>query len=174
MRARDFVLLLLYLMVLGIAAGLSRAGAPPWLAYLGVAVLAVAALLSLDRRRSSRAPRPAGAPYVPPYEVRFDDVSIIVSRQSAADERVTWADLITVGVRIDEAFLPEPWWLLFAPGLKGIQYPSSARGASEMLHELQRRLPGFDNAGVIRAMGMMSGGVVVWERTPAAAPEQHS
>jgi hypothetical protein len=135
-------------------------------------VLTVAAVLYLDRRRPSRAPRPAGRPYVSPYEVRFDDVSIIVSRQGAADECVTWADLATVGVRIDdEAFLPEPWWLLFAPGLRGIKYPSSARGASEMLHELQRRLPDFDNAALIRAMGMLSGGMVLWERTPPLLPE---
>lgn len=170
MRARDFVLLLASIFLIGAVAGVARAfvGAPPWLVNVGIAVLATVAVFSLDRGRPARAPRPAGAPYVSPYEVRFDDVSITVSRQGTADARVAWAELVTVGVRIDEAFLPEPWWLLFGPELRGVQYPSSARGAREMLHELQQRLPGFDNAALIRAMGMMSGGVVLWERAPKA------
>ena len=170
MRARDFVLLLASIFLIGAVGGVAQAvvGAPPWLVKLGIGVLATVAVFSLDRGKPARAPRPARAPSVSPYEVRFDDVSIVVSREGTADARVAWADLVTVGVRIDDAFLPEPWWLLFVPTLAGIQYPSSARGASEMLHELQRRLPGFDNAELIRAMGMMSGGVVLWERPPAA------
>jgi len=31
-----------------------------------------------------------------------------------------------------------------------------------MLKEMQRRLPGFDNAAVVKAMEMLSGGIVVW------------
>jgi hypothetical protein len=133
---------------------------------LGGGLAGVACLVWMrgeDRTRPHVARRAAG-PYVSPYEVRFDDIEVLVTRKGELVERVAWADLVTVGVHIDESFLPQPWWLLFASGGKGARYPGEARGAREMLGELQRRLPGFDNAGVIRAMGMMEGGVVLWER----------
>jgi hypothetical protein len=139
--------------------------------WIGGGIAGIVAIIVLARedwtRLQTRAARTTG-PYVSPFAVRFDDTEVVVTRKGDADERIAWADLATVGVRIDDAFLPQPWWLLFASGGKGVQYPGEAVGAAEMLHELQRRLPGFDNAGVIRAMGMMEGGVVLWQRAAPA------
>jgi hypothetical protein len=135
-----------------------------WIAGGVAGIVAIIVLAREDRTRLRDGTPRTTVPYVSPYAVRFDDTEVVVTREGKADERVAWADLVIVGVRIDDAFLPQPWWLLFASGGKGVWYPSEATGGREMLGELQRRLPGFDNAGVIRAMGMMKGGVVLWER----------
>jgi hypothetical protein len=172
MRPREFVLLLLCIFVFGGLAGLMGPvlGVPLGVSKVVAGVLIAAAFLYLDRHEPRPlAPRRA-PPYVSPYMVRIDDTEVVVTHDGKFVERVAWADLITVGVRIDDdPVLPEPWWLLFGGEKAGVHYPGSARGAREMLGELQRRLPGFDNAGVIQAMGLMSGGVVVWERAPAGS-----
>lgn len=70
-----------------------------------------------------------------------------------------------VGITIEDCFLPVPFWMLArSRGKGGCVYPNDAVGAKEMLGELQRRVPDFDNRAVIQAIGMMAGGVVVWER----------
>jgi hypothetical protein len=176
MRFRHLILLVLSIIVVGVAAGLlqARLGASPMFGKLFVISAVGAAFLYLERRgrraRDLEEARPKEArprePYVSPFEVRFDDDEVLVTRNGEFFERVAWDDLVTVGVHIDsEAFLPEPWWMLFGRGSKHAHYPSDARGAREMLPELQRRLPGFDNEGVIRAMGLFDGGVVLWKRT---------
>jgi hypothetical protein len=162
---------------LGGAAGFigSLLGAPGRTGQLVGGVVGGIAYLYLDHRgqRARRStPTTPRAPYVSPFAVRFDDVEVVVTREGAPFERVRWDDLVTVGVNIDDSPLPQPWWMLFGRLSKSAHYPSDAQGASEMLPELQRRLAGFDNAGVIRAMGMMSGGVVLWERAPARGLHQ--
>jgi hypothetical protein len=174
MGYRELLLPLLCIFLGGMAGFVgSLLGAPGRTGQLVGGVVGGIAYLYLDRRgQPARPSRPITprAPYVSPFAVHFDDVEVVVTRAGAPFERVRWDDLVTVGVHIDDSFLPQPWWLLFGGQSKNAHYPSDAQGANEMLHELQRRLPGFDNAGVIRAMGMMSGGVVLWERTPATGP----
>lgn len=103
-----------------------------------------------------------------PYEVQFDELEVRVLFKGKPHEKVSWADLDAVGVKIDDSFLPAPWWILFAGPKSGCIYPSEARGGMEMLKELQRRLPGFDNTAVIEAMGLMEGGRLVWSAKPKA------
>jgi len=110
------------------------------------------------RRRSS-------TPYVSPYVVQFDDQGVTVYFRKKHHETVQWADLAMVGITIKDCFLPEPFWILAgSPGKGGCVYSNDAVGAQEMLRELQRRLPDFNNVAVIQAMGMMAGGVVAWEK----------
>ncbi|RYY84039.1 MAG: hypothetical protein EOO15_20180 [Chitinophagaceae bacterium] len=103
-------------------------------------------------------------PYVCPYKVEFDDKDIRVFLNDKLHESVSWDRLTAVGVRIDESFLPAPWWMLFTSPQSGCMYPSEAKGGQEMLHEMQQRLSGFDNRAVIEAMGLMEGGRLVWSR----------
>jgi hypothetical protein len=110
-------------------------------------------------------------PYVCPYQVEFDDLQIRVMYNGKPHEEVKWSELMVVGVRIDESFLPAPWWILFGSGKRGCMYPSEASGAGEMLREMQARLANFDNAAVIEAMGLMAGGRVVWSK-PDTEPDQ--
>jgi hypothetical protein len=146
----------------------------PWTVAKAIAAVALGgAYLYLVRHgRHARAAKGAREPHVSPYEVRFDGTEVVVTRNDKLDERVAWDDLVTVGLRIDDAFPPQPWWMLLGRASKGAHYPSAARGAREMLHELQRRLAGFDDEAVIEAMGMLAGDVVVWER--ASTPGQPS
>lgn len=135
-------------------------------------------LIAFLPRKDLRIRRRASAPYVSPYVVQFDDRGVSVTLRNKAREAVEWADLAMVGITIKDCFLPEPFWILAGtPGKGGCIYPNDAVGAKEMLHELQRRLPDLDNTKVIQAMGMMAGGVVVWERPngkAARATEQQS
>ena len=102
------------------------------------------------------------APYVCPYAVEFDESEVRVIYKGKSHESIAWSDLRAVGVKIDDSFLPAPWWMLFASQKSGCMYPSEAKGGAEMLGEMQRRLPGFDNRAVIEAMGLMDGGKLVW------------
>ena len=102
--------------------------------------------------------------YVSPYVVSFDNQGVVVNIGNKKRESVLWADLMVVAITIEDEYLPFPYWILFGSlGKGGCLYPNDAVGAREMLHELQTRLPGFDNGAVIKAMGMMSGGVHVWK-----------
>lgn len=107
--------------------------------------------------------------YVCPYEVEFDETEVKVIYKGKPHESIAWSDLKAVGVRIDDSFLPAPWWTLFVGPKAGCMYPSEAKGGAEMLGEMQRRLPGFDNLAVVEAMGLMEGGKLVWSRERAEA-----
>lgn len=101
------------------------------------------------------------APYVCPYEVEFDESEVRVVYKGKPHESIAWLDLRAIGVKIDDSFLPAPWWMLFTGQKSGCMYPSEAKGGAEMLGEMQRRLPGFDNRAVIKAMGLMEGGKLI-------------
>jgi predicted metal-dependent HD superfamily phosphohydrolase len=101
------------------------------------------------------------------YAVTCDDDGVTVARDGKAVESVRWADMTSVSIEIDDSFLPQPWWIVRGAN-GGCMYPNDARGAEAALDPLAGRLPGFDYAAVIKAMGLTSGGVVVWQRTPAA------
>jgi predicted metal-dependent HD superfamily phosphohydrolase len=101
------------------------------------------------------------------YAVSCDDDGVTVARDGKTVESVRWADVTAVLIRIDDSFLPQPWWIVRGAN-GGCMYPNDARGAEAALERLASRLPAFDYAAVIKAMGLSSGGVIVWQRTPAA------
>jgi hypothetical protein len=125
--------------------------------------IAASGLRLLFRKRPDT--NPARQPYVSPYKVEFDDLEVRVIYQGKLHESTKWLDLTAVGVRIDESFLPAPWWMLFTGPSSGCMYPSEAAGGQEMLKAMQERLPGFDNSAVIEAMGLMEGGRLVWSKS---------
>lgn len=101
--------------------------------------------------------------YVSPYVVSFDDETIATTFKGNAHESVRWDDLIQVGIRIEQEEIPVPYWILFGRE-KGCMYPSDAIGNELILKALQQRLPEFDNQAVVQAMGLNSGGIMVWTR----------
>jgi hypothetical protein len=134
-------------------------------------VSSIAGLLAFIPRSDSSfhlLPRKKREPYVSPYTVHFDDEAITVTfknKKGESRESVRWADLAVVGITIRDTYLPEPYWTLAGmPGTGGCIYSNDAIGGNELLRALQERLPGFDNVALIQAMGMMSGGVRIWER----------
>jgi len=181
MKALQFLDRYLLRALAGLACALGLAGAITGY-FIGVArhectmlavVSSIAGLLAFIPRSDEsfhlipRKKRSRG-PYVSPYTVQFDDEAITVTlktKKGATRESVRWADLAVVGITIVDSFLPEPYWTLAGmPGTGGCIYANSAAGAKELLRALQERLPGFDNVALIQAMGMMSGGVRIWER----------
>jgi hypothetical protein len=74
-------------------------------------------------------------------------------------EKVLWSDLQEVHII----------WLLIRRNRTGAVVPSDADGAQELLVEMQKRLPGFDNRALIVAMGGLSGSARIW---PAASDDE--
>jgi predicted metal-dependent HD superfamily phosphohydrolase len=101
------------------------------------------------------------------YAVTCDDEGLAVTLDDKTVDSVRWADVTAVLIRIDEQLLPQPWWIVRGSS-GGCMYPNDARGTERALEILPARLPGFDYAAVIKAMGLDSGGVVVWTRAGAA------
>ncbi|HEY3517689.1 MAG TPA: hypothetical protein VGL98_11645, partial [Gammaproteobacteria bacterium] len=100
------------------------------------------------------------------YAVVCDAEGITVTLNDKTADSVRWVDVTAVLIRIDEQFLPQPWWIVRGAN-GGCMYPNDARGAERALEILPARLPGFDYAAVIKAMGLDSGGVIVWQKPHA-------
>ena len=84
--------------------------------------------------------------------VQFDDETVTCRRPNGMVEVVRWTDLRAVlvmttsnGPGVDDIF-----WVLEGENT-GCVVPSEAEGCDKLLERLQR-LPGFDNATVIKAM----------------------
>jgi hypothetical protein len=152
-------------LVIGLRTGAKRGECE---ALAGGAV--VTGLIAVLPRKNHSFRRRRSTPYVSPYVVQFDDEGVTVNLRNKRHEAVQWGDLVMVAITIRDCFLPGPFWILAgSPGKGGCVYPNDAVGAKSMLCELQRRLPDFDNRALIQAMGMMAGGVIVWERPDGKA-----
>ncbi len=138
---------------------------PVWIAAL---FLVAAVVLDVVLRRNARRLRGAssGDRQASPFLVTFDDRAITVTCEDRKTESVTWDELIMAGIRIEDGLLPETWWVLGGSNRSGCLFPTAARGSSELLVEMQRRLPGFDNRVLIEVMGSTDKGSVIWERRP--------
>jgi predicted metal-dependent HD superfamily phosphohydrolase len=143
--------------------------APVWAAAAGAGTWLLYALLIRPRlRRPPLFALPRKAPVDSRYAVRCDDEGVSVMLDDKPLESMRWADVTAVLIRINESFLPQPWWVLVGRGgKKGCMYPSDARGADRALEILPSRFAGFDHAAVIKAMGLTAGGVVVWDEARA-------
>jgi len=104
------------------------------------------------------------------YVVTFDQNAIAVADPAGETRRVAWRDITRVGVRTtdDGPFLPDVFWGIHGGATEpAVVFPGGASGESELLAELQRRLPGFRNDELIAAMQSTSNAYfVLW---PAAA-----
>lgn len=135
----------------------------PW-GWLVVTLLSIAALYSYLR------PQPKGLIPESLYKVTFDEHAIVVTDPRGGTQRVAWTDMTRVAVRTtDEGpFLPDVFWEIHAAGDDpAIVFPGGATGENELLAELQRRLPNFDNDQMIAAMGSTDNAYFpLWSTTP--------
>jgi predicted metal-dependent HD superfamily phosphohydrolase len=145
----------------------SLARLKPWAGAIAIMARALH-YLGLRRRLHPPVVSPGRGTVESRYAVMCDDDGIAVTRDGELVERMRWADVTSVLIRIDDDFLPQPWWLVRGAS-GGCMYPNDARGAETAIDRLASRLPRFDYAAVINAMGLTSGGVVVWQSAPAAA-----
>jgi hypothetical protein len=107
------------------------------------------------------------------YVITFDDQIIEVADPAGEIRQVGWDQITRVGIRTtDEGpFLPDAFWGIHSGGEKPVVvFPNGASGESELLAELQRRLPGFADQEVVRAMGSTSNAYfLLWPSTDEMA-----
>ncbi len=90
--------------------------------------------------------------------VEIDDVGISCKYPGGEEPRISWDELAAVNIRTNDS---GPWGTDVFWGFHGrdgkakLVIPGGATGEGEMLEALQR-LPGFDDAAVIKAMGCTS------------------
>ncbi len=104
--------------------------------------------------------------------VSFDDREIVCSYPDGVVRRAAWSELTEVRIRTtsEGPFLPDVFWGLHAGAEEPrIIVPQGASGDAELLHAMQRRLPGFDNLEVGRAMGSTDDRMFVVWRAPRAS-----
>ena len=109
--------------------------------------------------------QPAGA------AVGFTRDGMRVHSADGSEETLRWQDLGSVAIVTNDRgpFEVDLHWVLTSrDGRQNLALPLGAPGEKELLAELQRRLPGFDNDAVIRAMGSTDNATFdVWSWTPA-------
>lgn len=99
--------------------------------------------------------------------VEFDDTAVRRRMANGKVESITWDELAAIDiVTTDEGpYAADVFWLLMnRDHVKGCAVANDAEGFRLLLERLQR-LPGFDNAAVINAMGSTGNArFVVWRR----------
>lgn len=100
--------------------------------------------------------------------VTFDAAGIRCSRPNNKQEYITWEklDAVLIETTDEGPMLPDVFWLLLTKDMtSGCAIPQGATGEKELLEEMQRRLPGFDNEMLINAMTSTNNQrFLVWER----------
>ena len=85
--------------------------------------------------------------------VATDDAGLLVVRVSGDQERVPWNEVVRVLIRTtDKGPFDDDVFFVVETTLESLVIPQPADGCDELLRALQK-LPGFDNAAVIDAMG---------------------
>jgi hypothetical protein len=132
-----------------------------WLWFVGMAV-AVSGVYAFGRRSSGRLLPEAL------IGVSWTEDEITATYPTGERMSVRWDCLTRVAIRTtsDGPFSPDVFWGLHAGSDKpAVVFSGGATGETELLAELQRRLPGFDNAAVINAMSSTSDRYfVAWQR----------
>lgn len=100
-----------------------------------------------------------------PITVQFDDSTIKTTVNGADHETVAWQDVENVVIRIEDDFLPIPYWYI-GNGKTGIRIPDDAIGVKELLDEFTKRLPGYNcdatYRAIIEAMAAIEGAHPIW------------
>ena len=121
----------------------------------------------LRRRLDSQRTPDRRAPELPRWRVTFNDTHVELTQPDGSQMRVAWAQLARVGIMTTSAgpAAPDLFWLLQEHDHRvNLVVPMGADGEPELLHEMQARLPGFDNMTVIEAMSSVEqAGFVVWQ-----------
>jgi hypothetical protein len=98
--------------------------------------------------------------------VSFDAREILVVAPSGRSRRIAWDALTRVCIlTLDTGpFVSDVFWAFHVRDEKPLVVTHEAHGTPELLKELQRRLPGFNNDQVIAAMQSVENAeFVVWQ-----------
>ena len=127
----------------------------------------------LRRRRDGQRTPDCRAPGLARCQVTFNNATVELKQPDGSQMQIAWAQLARVGIMTTSAgpAAPELFWLLQEHDRRiNLVVPMGADGEPELLHEMQARLPGFDNMTVIEAMSSVDqAGFVVWQASDATA-----
>lgn len=100
--------------------------------------------------------------------VVFDEEGVKCTKPGCKDESITWNKLDAVLIETNDKgpFEPDVFWLLLTKDMScGCVIPQGATGENELTEEMQKRLEGFDNGMMIKAMGSTENQkFLIWER----------
>ena len=103
----------------------------------------------------------------PRWRVIFNENDVQLTDPSGTTNELAWAQLAYVGIitTADGPGVPDLFWMLQQHDRRtSLVIPMGAEGEHELLHEMQSRLPGFDNMTVIEAMSSTDpAGFIVWQ-----------
>jgi hypothetical protein len=103
-----------------------------------------------------------------PFRIDYDETSIGVTDNFGERHVVRWDDLEKVAIRIADdgpAGADVFWGLQTQSSDHVLVFPEGATYEAELISEMTRRLPGFNNDEVMHAMGSTSNGLfVVWQK----------
>jgi hypothetical protein len=129
----------------------------------------------LRRRYDTSQPTPPSRAGLPIWRVTFDDTDVRLFKPDGTMSQIAWSQLGCVGIMTtpDGPAEPDLFWLLQPLDRRmSLVFPMGADGEHELLHEMQNRLPGFDNMTVIEAMSSTdAAGFVVWQPPSNAKSE---
>ena len=114
----------------------------------------------------------------PRWRVSFNESDVQLTDPGGTTTEIAWAKLSQVGIitTADGPSVPDLFWLLQQHDRRtSLVIPMGAEGEHELLHEMQSRLPGFDNMTVIEAMSSTDpAGFVVWQAGEPGANAQQT
>lgn len=105
------------------------------------------------------------------WVVEHDAMGVRVLQPDGARQAIGWGEVLVVAIETNDS---GPWgadvWWVFEDGSARVAYPQGATGDAGMLEVLQARLPGFNDAMVIEAMGCTDNArFVCWTRATLAS-----
>lgn len=126
--------------------------------------------LLLGRRLQSGGPKPRRLEPEAGIDVVSNGEGIVVAFPGDSPRSLRWGDFGRVFIRTtDEGpWAPDVFWIVEdRTGQSALIFPGGASGEGEALEAMQARLPGFDNAALIKAMGCTWHAVfVLWQAEP--------
>ena len=100
--------------------------------------------------------------------VTFDSKAIYCNKPNNVKEFISWEKLDAVLIKTTDQgpMLEDVFWLLLSKDMsEGCIFPQGATGEEELIAELQKKLPNFDNEMLIKAMTSVENQkFLIWEK----------
>ncbi len=140
---------------------------------IGISLVGLAAIysglrmLSMRKRDREAVKTSAASSNGGAVSVSHDDDSITVTFPDGHTQSLHWNALTKVAIRTtDEGpFVDDVFWEFYVGDALKLTYPQDADIGHGLLNTMQKRLPGFDNEAVVKAMGATSNAnFIAWQR----------
>ena len=169
-RTADFVALLISLGFVALG-GIALSRGQDFAGWLSIGFFGICALITgyqvYSGRTATAAPegaRPKGKPRAKD-KIKVTKKEILHYRTDGEVSAIAWDQILQVALVAEDGFpVGGLWWVLIGADATGCRIPSDAQGNESLLEAMQDRLPGFDNQGVVAAMGALEGSKILWRK----------